>query len=210
MTKILPLITLLLAGAATSVFSQSKPFTLESRGNWTEFTAVTPNGSVMQFEDDKRDGTVDKVREWPADSQAASIYEGNKVTSAQQKFFDDLTKGYVQQQANNFVNEFKRAPTAMEFYSPFGTASRNGRAILYSNDMEYRVSESADGLSFSVRIPSKKGEKEINYITIENLSSGSLYSIIEALTENLTTERNKFVQKDYSELSDLLSTSASK
>jgi hypothetical protein len=210
MAKILPLITLLLAGAATSVFSQSKPFTLESRGDWTEFTAVTPNGSVFQFEDNKRDGTVDKAKEWPADEQVASVYEGDKVTAAQQKFFDDMTKGYTQQQANNFVNEFKRAPSALEFYNPFGTAARTGRAILYSNDIEYKVSEGPDGLSFSVRIPSKKGEKEISYVNIENLSSGSLYSVIKALTDNLTAERDKLVQKDYNELSGLLSASTSK
>ncbi len=210
MGKILPLITLLLAGAATAAFSQSNPFTLNSKGDWTEFTAVTPSGSILQFEDKKRDGVVDVVKEWPADAQVASVYEGDKVTPVQQNFFDNMTKNYLQQQANDFVNAFKRVPATMEFYNPFGTIARTGRAIVYSNNIEYKVSEGADGLSFSVRIPSKKGEKEINYLNIENLSSGSLYSIIQALTENLTAERDKLVQKDYSELNSLISSIPSK
>jgi hypothetical protein len=197
---------LLLGGIAT--FSDPRPFLLESTGgNKEEFTAITNNGSSFQFEYDESTNSLDNVKEWLTGIQQPSTYEGANITPEQKKFFTDMTAKFLQYESDKVLSAFKRNPRVLEFYNPFSTEAKNGRAVFYLGDMQYKVTEGNNGdLSFYVGVPSHRwGEPSVDYVNLKDVSASSpFYSEIKSLVDKVTAQKTDVASNDYSELRELL------
>lgn len=197
---------LLLGGVAT--FSDPRPFLLESTGgNKEEFTAITANGSSFQFEYDESTNSLDNVREWLTGIQQPSIYEGTNISPEQKKFFADTTAKFLQYESDKVLSAFRRNSRVLEFYNPFGTGARDGRAIFYLGDMQYKVTEGDnDDLSFYVGVPSHRwGEPSVDYVNLKDVPASSpFYSQIKGLVDKVTAQKTTVASNDYSELRELL------
>lgn len=187
------------------------PVTLISTPHYTDLTAISSEG-VFSWEDNGNDG-VDKVSEWFKDMPVPTTF--TKVSQAQQAACDNISNGYLKSEIKTFVDAYKNNSALMEFFTPFGTDARNGRAVLYTSNgaIEYKLLEGADGtLTLRVGTPIRRwGESGDTFLEIKDAAVGSKYrDLLDGLRKDLTTINGGLATDSYTALEAMFSDSPSK